>query len=282
MNTLVDTETSTPQSRSRRFALFIPISRSTNTEVATEVSSTSTRSPRGVLLIVFSVGGGTGPADLNTNTGDPFESILNRLFLSHQPSGAPPASQKAIDSLKPIIVDAKVKQESIKCCVCCEEFEIDAENTNDVVELPCLHVYHRDCITPWLKQHGTCCLCRQELSPEEKASDESLNSTSTASDEIPPLVSENETNQGSNTTSSEGDILEQPSTRDLEMEALSIAQFLSLLRSQPHDTNSEMDVDGSISTSTSTPIVPTPSPLTNPTIDADNDSTQPPDNGGKI
>jgi len=289
MNALVDTDnsTSTPQGRSRRFALFIPIARPSSTETPTEGANTSTRSPRGVLLIVFSVGGGNGAEDLTPSSGDPFENILNRLFLTHQSVGAPPASQKAIETLKTIKIDAKVKQEAIKCCVCCEEFEIelpDTESQNEVVELPCQHVYHRDCIIPWLKQHGTCCLCRQELSgEEEKPNEESATTSSTTNDEIPPLVSENQPNQEINLNFSENETEVQTSTRDLELEALSIAQFLSLLRSQPNTDaiNTEMDVESSLSTSTSTPINVTPSSLfsnSNPT-NTDTDSTQNEDDG---
>lgn len=30
-------------------------------------------------------------------------------------------------------------------------------------QLPCQHIYHENCIRPWLELHGTCPICRQNL-----------------------------------------------------------------------------------------------------------------------
>jgi len=92
---------------------------------------------------------------LNDNDdGDEFHQILGRLFEMHQPQGAPPASASILDSLPEVIVD-----ESSKCPICFEDFKVGSK----VVQLPCRHLFDRDCIHHWLKQHATCPYCRYEL-----------------------------------------------------------------------------------------------------------------------
>lgn len=38
------------------------------------------------------------------------------------------------------------------CSVCLE----DISSGQLITRLPCLHIYHQDCILPWLRMHGTC------------------------------------------------------------------------------------------------------------------------------
>jgi hypothetical protein len=61
----------------------------------------------------------------------------------------------------------------VACPVCQEELE---EKT-PVLKLPCLHLYHPQCLTPWLEKRNTCPMCRYEL-PTETKSEEQRNQTS--------------------------------------------------------------------------------------------------------
>lgn len=45
-------------------------------------------------------------------------------------------------------------------CVICQ---VDFEPSDDVIELPCRHVYHPDCIHPWLRAKKTCPHCSREV-----------------------------------------------------------------------------------------------------------------------
>ncbi|CAK9135639.1 unnamed protein product [Ilex paraguariensis] len=80
----------------------------------------------------------------------------------------PPASKAAIESLPTIeIVESHVDIES-HCAVCKEAFELGTE----VREMPCKHLYHSDCILPWLALRNSCPVCRHELPTDNRDSGE--------------------------------------------------------------------------------------------------------------
>jgi Ring finger domain len=45
------------------------------------------------------------------------------------------------------------------CTVCQERFEED----DSVLQLPCKHHFHQDCITPWLRDSKLCPVCMAEV-----------------------------------------------------------------------------------------------------------------------
>jgi len=45
------------------------------------------------------------------------------------------------------------------CSICLDEFQLE---TNLII-LTCKHVFHEECITAWLKQHGNCPTCRNSV-----------------------------------------------------------------------------------------------------------------------
>lgn len=72
--------------------------------------------------------------------------------------GVPPASDEAISKLPEI----DVKEGEHQCSICMDDIKEKG------IKLPCGHMYDKNCITTWLKQHDTCPVCRK--STEERAS----------------------------------------------------------------------------------------------------------------
>lgn len=96
----------------------------------------------------------------------------------------PPASKAAIESMPIIkIVSNHVSTES-HCAVCKEPFELDA----DAREMPCKHIYHSDCILPWLSIRNSCPVCRHELPTDNAATNLGDNNDSVREDEAVGLT----------------------------------------------------------------------------------------------
>ncbi|XP_044509298.1 probable E3 ubiquitin-protein ligase RHC2A [Mangifera indica] len=71
----------------------------------------------------------------------------------------PPASKAAIESLPFVSIDVSHVEMESHCAVCKEAFELRSEAR----EMPCKHIYHPDCILPWLSLRNSCPVCRHEL-----------------------------------------------------------------------------------------------------------------------
>ncbi|KAM6550954.1 hypothetical protein CsatB_000762 [Cannabis sativa] len=71
----------------------------------------------------------------------------------------PPASKAAIESMPIIKIVANHISTELHCAVCKEEFELNSEAR----EMPCKHIYHTDCILPWLSLRNSCPVCRHQL-----------------------------------------------------------------------------------------------------------------------
>ncbi|CAN6441279.1 unnamed protein product [Victoria cruziana] len=52
--------------------------------------------------------------------------------------------------------------DGVVCAVCMEEFAAGGSGKM----MPCSHVYHRECISLWLAEDGSCPLCRCRVLPE--------------------------------------------------------------------------------------------------------------------
>jgi hypothetical protein len=55
------------------------------------------------------------------------------------------------------------------CSVCMESIGPEPVEHSPCVRLPCNHNFHRECITPWLKENNKCPDCRKELPYVERS-----------------------------------------------------------------------------------------------------------------
>ncbi|XP_073009150.1 E3 ubiquitin-protein ligase RDUF2-like [Typha latifolia] len=98
--------------------------------------------------------------------GSGFDRLLDQLaqieangFGSGVPFDRPPASKAAIESMPTVEIAAGHVSAEAHCAVCKEAFDLGAEAR----EMPCKHIYHQDCILPWLSLRNSCPVCRHEL-----------------------------------------------------------------------------------------------------------------------
>eukprot|EP00249_Psilotum_nudum_P006331 c19644_g1_i1 orf=469-1758(+) len=100
--------------------------------------------------------------------GSELEQLIHHLAERDSGTyGTAPASKAAVDAL-PVLKITKqlLDSDDVHCAVCKELFDIGMH----VKQMPCKHIYHRDCILPWLELHSTCPVCRFQMPTEESSS----------------------------------------------------------------------------------------------------------------
>ncbi|XP_050208091.1 uncharacterized protein LOC126657444 [Mercurialis annua] len=71
-----------------------------------------------------------------------------------------PATESSVDALEKFVVVED--DDRVECRVCLEAIEV----SESAIRMPCLHVYHQNCIVKWLHQRHSCPICRHELPAE--------------------------------------------------------------------------------------------------------------------
>jgi hypothetical protein len=66
------------------------------------------------------------------------------------------------DRLRTVCMNLEMMCEQPSCPICSEDYTV----TESVLRLPCTHVYHQNCVMPWLESKKTCPICRYELKNE--------------------------------------------------------------------------------------------------------------------
>jgi len=83
-------------------------------------------------------------------------------------TGAPPAAKAAVECLPSIWIGQKDLELVLMCAICKDPLSVGEL----AKRLPCLHIYHADCIHPWLSSRNSCPLCRYELPTDDPAYEE--------------------------------------------------------------------------------------------------------------
>ncbi len=98
--------------------------------------------------------------DLNTDFLDNFFSD----FLQRMGSRENPTDEDILNELPETQIEDvnKLDPEKKNCIICLEDFK----NGDKAIILPCIHLFHNECIKNWLKTQNTCPICKYKLTGE--------------------------------------------------------------------------------------------------------------------
>ena len=95
-----------------------------------------------------------------------FEDLLEHLAENDSSRrGAPPAAVSFVNNLPRVVIGKEHEKHGELVCAICKDVLTPGTEVN---QLPCSHLYHNNCILPWLSARNSCPLCRYELPTDDK------------------------------------------------------------------------------------------------------------------
>ncbi|CAD5209746.1 unnamed protein product [Bursaphelenchus xylophilus] len=90
-----------------------------------------------------------------------FDEIITQLLNGYEQSVG--LSKAEIKRLPMTNVTQIHVDNGTQCTTCMDTFDLGQE----VAQLDCKHIYHKDCLVPWLERQKTCPICRQPIDPSK-------------------------------------------------------------------------------------------------------------------
>lgn len=94
-------------------------------------------------------------SDLNFDLDD----LMSSFLQSPRPS---PTTQLQLEALT--VLQVTEEHMTMQCSICFDEFVLSEPK---VRQMPCKHIYHENCLFPWLRINGNCPVCRSRLNGSE-------------------------------------------------------------------------------------------------------------------
>ncbi|KAJ4828359.1 hypothetical protein Tsubulata_045523, partial [Turnera subulata] len=166
----------------------VVVLRGTSTNATPDNTAEASPTTPGNYEFYYDDGSGSGlrpvPATMSEFLmGSGFDRLLDQLTQIELNTltrpGNPPASKAAVESMPALKISETHVDAEAHCAVCTEEFELGGEAR----EMPCKHIYHPDCILPWLAIRNSCPVCRHELPAADQEGSEGNNESSSGAPE---------------------------------------------------------------------------------------------------
>ena len=77
--------------------------------------------------------------------------------LSHSYSSSSKNTEIILESVRLNEVE-NLSPDKKRCCICMEYFK----KNDKIINLPCVHMFHNNCIRPWYNENYSCPICKNE------------------------------------------------------------------------------------------------------------------------